>query len=81
MAAPVLLIHGLGHPRPWPPIKMPRCQMANLHSFVVTGPSRSDCKANLKALWLLQDRNAIQVRCRNLVAAAAAPTRRRPSVA
>jgi len=27
-----------GHPWPWLPINVLRCQMANLHSFVVTGP-------------------------------------------
>jgi len=29
-----------GHPWPWLPINVLRCQMVNLHSFVVTGPMR-----------------------------------------
>ncbi len=28
-----------GHPCPWPPINVLRCQMADMRSFVVTGPS------------------------------------------
>jgi hypothetical protein len=31
-----------GHPWPWPPIMTPRCQMADLHSFMVIGPTLCD---------------------------------------
>jgi len=36
-----------GHPWPWLPINVPRCQMANLHSFAVTGPGGCDVLPSL----------------------------------